>query len=430
MRYSFQYTLLTFVFCLLFSSMAEARVYLDITSAEFREVPMAVPYFVDKTRPERLQESGKKMADIMSRALTFHGFVSMVDPKSYSGKQQADWQDLGAEFVVLGQYQTKSSGDIVLEIRLVDIHEGRMILGRRYKGSWEKHRQMLLKFCDEIVLKLTGEQGISLSRIAFVSNGGGENKEIYLTDVLGDDIRQVTKHRNLALSPRFSPDGLKLAYTSYHNGNPNLYITDLRQSQKTQPVSRRQGLNMAPAWSPNGGSMAITLSKDGNPDLYLINLEGKIKKRLTSNEGINVSPSWSPDGKQLAFVSDRSGTPQIYIMNEKTKTVRRITYVGNENTTPAWSPKGDWIAYTGYSEGNHCILIIRPEGGAPLKLTQYWGDYESPTWSPDGRQIAFSMKRDGKQQIGAIFRNGKGLRTLFDIKGDQSLPQWSPRLKM
>lgn len=391
---------------------------------------MAVPYFVDKTRPELLQESGKKMADIMSRGLKFHGFVTTIEHKLYGGKQQANWQELGAEFVVLGQYTTKSSGNIVLEIRLVDIHEGRMILGRRYKGSWDKHKHMILKFCDEIVLKLTGERGISLSQIAFASNEGTDHKEIYLADVLGDDIRQVTKHRNLAVSPRFSPDGLKLAYTSYHHGNPNLYITDLRQSQKTQAISRRQGLNMAPAWAPNGKSMAITLSKDGNPDLYLINLKGKVKKRLTSNEGINVSPSWSPDGKQLAFVSDRSGTPQIYIMNAKTKTVRRITYIGNENTTPSWSPKGDWIAYTGYFEGTHHILIIRPEGGAPLRLTQYWGDHESPTWSPDGRQIAFSLKRNDKQQISAIFRNGKGFRKLFDMKGDQSFPQWSPRLKL
>ncbi len=389
---------------------------------------MAVPSFTDKERPDIVHDAGKQMADVMGRGLAFHGFVSIIDPKLYGDKQQTDWQVVGAEFVVLGQYTTKGS-DVVLEIRLVNTQEGRMVLGRRYSGSWTQHRQMVLKFCDEIINHLTGEPGISLTEIAFVSDRT-DHKEIYLADVLGDDIRQVTKHQNLAVSPRFSPDGLRLAYTSYHRGNPNLYVTDLSQSKTTRAISRRKGLNMAAAWAPDGKTMAITLSKDGNPDLYLMNLQGEILQRLTANEGLNVSPSWSPDGKKLAFVSDRSGTPQIYILDIKTKAVRRITYVGNENTTPCWSPTGEWIAYTGLIEGSHHILIISPDGGSPLQLTSGSAEHESPSWSPDGRQIAFTRRVNGTQRIYAILKNGKGLRALFDMKGDQSFPQWSPRLKL
>lgn len=407
---------------------AQARVYLDITSADFRKVSVAVPYFIDKLRPDRQQEAGGKMANLMSRALTFHGFVEIIDPATYGGYQTFDWQSIGAEFTVLGQYEIRADG-IVLEMRLVDIHEGRMILGRRYRGAFTRHDEMIKKFCDEIVLKLTGEKGISLSEIAFVSDATG-HKEIYLADILGQDVRQVTRHEYIALSPRFSPNGKLLAYTSYHRGNPNLYVTELGQLKKTQAVSRRNGLNMAPSWSPDGSTMAITLSKDGNPDLYLIDNAGKILRKLTSGEGINVSPSWSPDGKQLAFVSDRSGSPQIYIMDVRSKKVKRITYLGSENTTPNWSPKGDWIAYTGRVNGNLQVLMIRPEGGTPIQLTQSWGDHESPSWSPDGRQVVFTRKRYDKQEICAIFKNGTGLRPLFAVKGNQSNPQWSPRLNM
>ncbi|MFH1019967.1 MAG: Tol-Pal system beta propeller repeat protein TolB [Pseudomonadota bacterium] len=403
---------------------AQAIVYLDITSANVRKVNIAVPYFIDKKQPGTIHDGGKKMADLLGRALAFHGFVDIIDPSAYSGSQTWDWPALGAEFTVLGQYEMTADG-LVLEMRLNEIQSGHMILGRRYQTPVSKHKESLKKFCDEVVLLLTGERGVSFSRIAFVSTATG-HKEIWLADVLGEDIRQITQHEHLAVSPRFSPDNKWLAYTSYHRNNPNLYITELNVLKSTRAISRQQGLNMAPAWSPDGSVIALTLSKSINPDIYLIDNNGKELRRLTQGEGINVSPTWSPDGKKLAFVSDRSGSPQIYIMDVATKATQRLTYLGNENTTPNWSPKGDWIAYTGRVNGNTHILMIKPEGGTPVQLTQTAGDHESPSWSPDGRQIVFSRKRNNKQEICAIYKNGMGLRPLFNLKGSQSTPQWSP----
>jgi len=405
---------------------ARAIVYLDITAANFRKVNVAVPFFIDKKQPGAVSDGGRKMADLMSRALAFHGFFEIIPTSAYGGKQTWDWPSLGAEFTVLGQYELNGN-EIVLEMRLNEIQSGQMILGRRYHTTTSDYQESVKKFCDEIVLQLTGERGVSRSRIAFASTASG-HKEIWLADPLGDSIRQVTYHDHIAVSPRFSPDNRWLAYTSYHKNNPNLYITDLNVLKTTRPISRQKGLNMAPSWSPDGSVIAITLSKSRNPDIYLIDINGNELRKLTNGEGVNVSPSWSPDGKKLAFVSDRSGTPQIYVMDVANKAVRRITYIGNENTTPSWSPKGDWIAYTGRIGGGNQILLSRPEGGTPVQLTQAAGDHESPSWSPDGRQIVFSRKRNGKQEICAIFKNGMGLRPLFNLKGTQSTPQWSLRL--
>jgi TolB protein len=410
---------------LLLPGNATARIDIDISSAELRKVPVAVPYFINKAKPGKIRKRGKEMAATLAKALEFHGFISVLPAKSYGGGQQNDWLDLEVDFTVIGKYSDEGKG-LVLEIRLIDISTGRMILGRRYRGTESKLRAMLLKFADEIINKMTGEPGVSLTRIAFVSEKNGI-KEIYLTDIFGDTVRQITKHRKIAVSPRFTADGLFLSYTSYHRGNPNLYITELAQAKVTTPLSQRSGLNMAPAWSPDGKTMAITLSHEGNPDLYLMDRQGNIIERLTKNEGINVSPSWSPDGKQLAFVSDRSGNPQIYIMTVRSKDVKRITFVGNYNTTPSWSPKGDLIAYSGHYENMYHIYVIDPEGGRPTRLTRLWGDHESPSWSPDGRQIVFSRRRNEEQKICAIFRNGAGLRVLFDWDGNESRPQWSPR---
>ncbi len=408
--------------CCLVGSAQAKRVNLDITAAGVSKVPVAVPWFIEK-KNGKPSKSGRKMADLLSRALAFHGFINIIPASDYNGSQQTDWGRLGADFAVLGQYAVNGK-KLTLELRLINVLEGRMILGKRYRAPVNKQRVMLFKFADDVVLKLTGKRGVGSTEIVYVSDESGK-KEIYLADVLGDSVRRITRHNYIAVSPRFTPNGKKLTYTSYHRGNPNLYITDLSQSKTTRAISRRKGLNMAPAWAPDGKTMVATLSKDGNPDLYLMRADGGIIKRLTINSGINVSPSFSPDGRKLAFVSDRSGRPQIYVMDMKTAGSKRITYQGNENSTPAWSPDGDRIAYTCSHEGGYQIFLISPEGGQPVQLTRSWGDHESPSWSPDGRQIVFVRKRNDKSEVCRIFQNGKGEGRLFKLPGNQTQPQWS-----
>jgi TolB protein len=419
---------LTFLVAFLFTSMAQARVYLDITSPDFRKVPFAVPYFSNKTTTGSITKSDRDMAALLAKALEFHGFISIVSAEKYDGAQNTDWPKLGVDFTVITDYEM-SGETITFEFRLIDIAEGRMLVGKRYKGSLDIRDKMILRFCDEVIYQLTGERGISLSNITFSSDISGGYKEIFVADVLGRNIKQITRHKNLAVSPKFSHDGKLLAYTTYHPGNPNLYITNWQEAKSTRAISRRPGLNLAPAWSPDGKTMVITLSIDGNPDLYLISTEGAILDRLTKNTGLNVSPAWSPDGKHITFASDRSGNPQIYIMNVKTKSVRRITFAGNDNTEPSWSPNGEWIAYSGLYEGHYQIFIMKPEGGKPLQLTWYRGDHESPSWSPDSRQIALTRRHNNDRDICTVFRNGTGFRTLFQLEGHQSTPEWSIRME-
>jgi len=409
----------------IFLSTARAeRFYLDITAQDVRKVVVAVPSFTRSTGSDQGGEEGRAMAELLSRALVFHGFIQILDPQRYGGRNDADWKTLGADYVVLARYEEGASG-MMIEGRLLDVGEDKMIAGRRFTGSAGQKDDMVLRLCDALIEEFTGVPGISRSRIAFVSDLSGR-KELYLADILGRNIRQITRHKHLVVSPRFSPDGNYLAYSSYHSGNQNLYVTDLRQDQVTRAISRRKGMNLAPAWSPDGKTMVVTLSQDGSPDLYLIDLQGKILKRLTSMAGINVSPSWSPDGKTLAFVSDRSGTPQIYLMDMKTYSISRLTFEGRENTEPSWSPDGKMLVYTSLRDGNYQIFTMDPRNPSSVQQITSGGDeFESPTWSPDGKQIAFTRRINGTQQICVAMKDGRQLRVLFEQKlGNQSYPQW------
>lgn len=417
--------LLTFSF--LTDKASAERVYLNISAADVRKVVVAVPAFPFTGSPAGNQK-GKEMAQLLGRALEIHGFIDLVDTSRYAGVQNVDWRALGVDYAVMGKF-TQSGKEMVIEGRLLDVAENRLLAGRRYRGAASQQDDMILRLADGLIEEFTGEPGISRTSIAYVSDVSGR-KEIYISDILGQNQRQITKHKHLAVSPRFTPDGNYLAYTTYHRGNQDLYITDLRQNKVTRSLSRRKGMNLAPAFSPDGKSMIVTLSKDGGPDLYLLDRKGKILKRITSRSGINVSASYAPDGKKIVFVSDRSGQPQVYTMDLKSGNVRRLTFksAGTQNSEPNWSPKGDLIAFSGLVDGHNQIFTMDPQGNNVKRLTTSWGDYESPSWSPDGKLLTFTRRRNGKSEICIIGKNGKGLKVLFPYKGNKSYPQWSPYL--
>ncbi len=406
------------------SVSAEEMAYLDITSPAARKFSLAVPEFAGQYAQDQQSPLGRELADILGRALQFHGIVSVLPAKSYDDSQTADWTGLGVDYVILSQYSV-SSGNLALQLRLLDVTSGSIMMGKAYNGPVSQKDEMLFRFCDNVIKELTGEQGIAWSQIAFVSQNN-KIKEAFITDILGRHFRQVTRHHNIVVSPRFTPDGLFLSYSSYHSGNQYLYITDLRQSETTHALSRRAGLNLAPAWAPDGRTMIVTLSINDNPDLYRMDNHGNILEQLTKNEGANVSASYSSDGGRIVFVSDRSGKPQLYLMDLATKNVQRLTFTGSENAEPDWSPKEDRIVYSSLIDGLYQICTIQPNPDAKsTRITKDLARNEQPAWSPDGNQIVFSKRKGEVYKIYVMLKDGSFERQLFSYPGSQSYPRWA-----
>ncbi len=400
------------------------RVYLDISTQETRKIKIAVPWFQNKKLGKQKQLLGRELSSILGKALHFHGVISIIPQEQYGGNQAADWKKIGADFTILGKYQI-TSDNIDLQIWLEDVAGNEKILGKTFSGTMRQKERMLFKFADSVLETLTGKPGIADTRILFV-NQLKKTKEVYLADILGTKVRQVTRHKHLTVSPRFVPGGSYMSYTSYHSGNQNLYITDLKQSKTTRALSRRKGLNLAPAWFADGKNLILTLSKSGNPDLYRLDSRGKIIEQITSRSGINVSPTLSPDGKHMVFVSDRTGKPQLYYMNLKSRKVRRLTFEGSENAEPDWSPTEPLIVFSSLRDGVYQIYTMNPfTNDSPVPITQDLNHHEAPCWSPDGNQIIFA-KRDGKKsQIYGVMKNGSFQRRLFSVPGSQTFPRWS-----
>lgn len=240
---------------------------------------------------------------------------------------------------------------------------------------------------DAVILDLTGKPGIATSQITFVSKQSG-NKEVYVMDIDGQKIRQITRDKSIALGPKFSPDGERIAFTSYKSGYPDVWVINLAKSSK-RAIAFFPGVNSGAAFSPNGNMLALTLSKDGNTDLYTMPAAGGNPTRIARTRGTEASPSWSPTGSEVVFVSDVRGSPQLYIVPSQGGSLSRLQTYATYTTEPDWSPDGHFIAYSIMTAGQSQIAITDLRTKKQTIITS-GGNNESPSWARDSRHLVFS----------------------------------------
>jgi len=407
--------------------------YINITNPFLKKTPVAVTEFKAFNKHPAEVKAGKTAKQILKDALDFTGYLKTMNPVAFlsnpseSGIQLGqinfrDWTGIGAELLITGGV-IEARGKVKLELRLFDTFNTKLLVGKVYTGPRSQIRKMIHLFCSEISYKLTGKWGVFNSKIAFISTVRGK-KEVFTCDFDGYNIKQITFHKSICLSPSWSFDGKWLAYVSYARGNPQIFIKNLRE--KRGSIVNYKGMNISPSWMPAQLKLAAALSFSGDQEIYLLTIKGEIIKTITKSRGIDVSPEFSPDGKKIVFTSKRTGTPQIYVKDIESKRVQRLTFQGLNNTSPAWSPDGRKIAYVGIEDNHIDIFVMDIDSGMPVQLTMNAGDNEDPSWSPDGSMLTFTSTREGGiPRIFVMNASGTDQRRLLRLKGKQTQPDWS-----
>ncbi len=402
--------------------------YIEVTAPGNRQLKMAVESALspDGSLPP---DAARNSTDVITNDINMSGVVmaerhALQPPPgntSLADVNYTPWQTAGFDMLVRSELSLQ--GDrLVVEFRLFDVVNQKMITAKRYLGAAKDLRRFSHSFADEILRALTGEKGVFTTRIAYVSAQTG-NKEIYVMDWDGYNPLPLTKNGSINLNPDFSPDGREIIFTSYKRRNPDLYRRPLSSPVEVL-LSNSKGLNITGSWSPDGSKIALALSKDGDAEIYTIEKDGSRPTRLTIDPALDLYPSWSPDGKQIAFVSDRMGKPQIFVMKASGGDVRRLTTTGNYNVNPRWSPKGDKIAYSRMVNGGFQIFTISADGTSDSQLTTE-GSNENPAWSADGRFICFSSVRSSGNGVYVMRADGSGQKIVSQTKGKYFQPVWS-----
>jgi TolB protein len=285
--------------------------------------------------------------------------------------------------------------------------QGAPVLSQVVSGA--TGRQAVLRAADLAVQSMTGRPGFFASKLAFIGERGGK-PEVYTSDLFLGEVRQITNDRAMAITPRWSPDGTRILYTSYfRSGYPDIYVMDLASMQRNTFVSLN-GTNMGARFSPDGRSVAMVLSGEGNPEIYVSNAQGRQITRKTRSAAVEAGPCFSPDGTQLVFTSDAAGGPQLYVMPVSGGTARRLpTRLSGYCAEPDWSRADPTkIAFTARIGRGFQIAVHSLATGVAKQVSKQPFDAVEPSWLADGRHLVFTSRSAGASSIWILdTENGK-----------------------
>lgn len=404
---------------------------------------LAAPDLGVRTPPAQPLE--KTFHDVLWADLEYSGVLDMVSPSFYptqvptqpSEMKPTDWSAAPANaYMVAYGNMTVDGTSLAVAGFLSDVHNptAPLALQKIYRGDAKDTdaRKLAHQFADDIIGVLSGGlPGIAQTQIAYVSNKTG-NKEIWAMDYDGANQHELTNLRSISLTPRWSPDATRIAFTCYvpfrgvTSAQICMYSMD---SNHLISFPRFRGTNASPAWSPDGSEIAFMSSQGGDPEIYVSDLSGSHLHRITFAAGVSTSPMFNPKtGKQIIFVSDRAGTPVLYLSNSDGSDVQKIDLPDKGYVIdPAWSPNGQIVAFSWRRpSGNYDIYAMDVVSHALVELTRDSGRNERPSWAPDGRHLVFESTRTGTRQIWSMLADGSQPRQLT-YQGQNESPNWSPK---
>jgi len=425
--------LLVMLCCVAGMAVAEEKNIL-VTSGSDRATPIAVvPFAVQggSVLPE-------DMADIIGNDLRNSGYYSPIprqnmisQPSQASEVIFRDWKALGAQYVMVGSI-VPSGGRLQVQYALFNVATEQQVLTGSVAGTTDQLRDMSHYIADQSFEKLTGIKGAFSTRMLYVTaeRFSTNNTRYTLQRSDYDGARAVTllQSREPILSPRFAPDGKRIAYVSFEQKRPRIFVQHIDTGRREQ-VTNFEGLNGAPAWSPDGSRLAFVLSKDGNPDIYVMNVASRQISRVTAGPGINTEPFWGKDGNTLYFTSDRGGKPQIYKQSVSGGSAERVTFVGNYNANPKLSADEKTLVMIHRQQGftNFKVAAQDLQRGSVKILSETSLD-ESPTVAPNGTMLIYATRQQGRGVLMLVSLNGRVRLPLPTAQGEVREPSWSPYL--
>lgn len=412
------------------SQPVSAVITIEITEGVEGAIPMSVVPFDSSTLPIKLSTD---IAEIVTNNLNRSGVFKVLNRAEYPARPHyskqvsyPQWRAIGQEYLVVGRIYNKSAGLLDVQFQLLDVLKQKQLLGYSFPVRLRNVRSTAHEISDLIYEKITGIRGAFNTRIAYISAQTNKSRKYVLqvADTDGFNPQTVLESDEPLMSPSWSPDGQSLAYVSFENDRPEIFIQHLASAKRSK-VSGFKGINGAPSWSPDGKKLALVLSKDRSPDIYIMTVATKKLTRLTRHRAIDTEPVWSANGESIIFTSDRSGKPQLYEIAASGSQPKRITFEGSYNSAADLSPDGKNVVMVYGDQGRYQIALLERESGNLTMLTDNNLD-ESPSFSPNGRMVLYATTQGNKGVLYMVSLDGRTKYKLSDQSGDIREPVWGP----
>jgi TolB protein len=354
-------------------------------------------------------------------------------PSQGSDIKFATWRLLKQDFIVIGRIKDAGNGMVSVEYELWDVNRQQRLLGAAMPPAPVSDlRSVAHQIADAIFQQITGVPGAFWTRIAYITSVGTGSNQTYsliVADSDGYNPQVVARSHEALLSPKWSPDGSRIAYVSFESGDSAIYVQNISTGARQLISGRSKGINSAPAWSPDGTKLALSLSYTGNPEIYVMDLASRQETRLTRTLAINTEPVWAPDGQSIYFTSDRSGRPQIYQVSAAGGTPNRVTFQGQQNLNAAISYDGKQMAMVQANGNVYRIAIVDQSLGGQLRYISPGPIDESPSFAPNASMLIYAATDGARDVLYAVSDDGMVRQRLMLADGDVRQPAWGPYRK-
>ena len=396
---------------ILSANLVHAQIAVTVNQEAKGAIPIAIAPFEGASSID----IAKVISNDLARSGRFTTLPQNNVPQRLSNLSQLQvdaWKNTGVNYITVGQVDGNQAS-----FQLGDL-AGKQLEGRQISAGNGSMNRVAHQIADIIYQKLTNEPGAFDTKIAYVAT----NRKTYallVADIDGSNPQTIFSSNEPILSPRWSPNGRHIAYSSLEGKKSRLILQDSVTGQRST-ISDTAGINSAPSFSPDGSRIAFSLSKDGNPEIYTANINGSGLQRITNSPAIDTEPTWSSDGS-IYFTSDRGGSPQIYRVSAGGGEPSRVSNDGGNNSRPEASPDGKKLAYVKNGSG---IIVLDFGTGSKTNLSTGGRD-ESPSFSPNSQMIIYANGHNG---LVSVSIDGKARQT-FSGGGDIRDPAWSPKFK-
>ena len=171
-----------------------------------------------------------------------------------------------------------------------------------------------------------------------------------------------------------------------------------------------------PAWSPDGSRIGFQAYWDGNYHIWSVGADGSDLRQHTRGRFDHREPHWSPDGGRIVFSSDRGGSYDVWVLVVDGGEPERLTDWPGSEYGPAFSAEGGEIAFA--ADGDREGIWVLAGAAGPRRVTEAEGELNAPAWSADGGTLTFNSIRAGRSWLHSVPAAGGEVRTLSDEEED------------
>jgi len=413
--------------------VAHAEFVVEVTKGQTEAIPIAVVPFASAELAAASFDVAQLVSDDLARSGRFRTMdrKDMIDqPHTGANIGFDDWRRLNNDYIVVGSMQADGADHFIITYELYNVLTKQRLMGFQVSSNRPGLRSASHQIADAVFEKILGIRGAFSTRIAYISVLGhlpNKTFQLIVADADGENPRVVMQSREPLMSPSWSPDGSSLAYVSFEQRLPTVYVQTLKTGDR-HVVSSHAGVNQAPAWSPDGRKLALVLStRDGNLDVYVLDLSSQQLTRITDDPGIDTEPQWSKDGQSIYFTSDRAGGPQIYKVGVKPgDKPRRLTFQGSYNARPRISPDESQLAFVTQENGDYRIATLDLRGRGDVQVLTKGHFDVSPSYAPNGAVLIYASRDKGRGVLALVSADGRVQQRLVSSEGELQEPAWAP----